>query len=211
MMSMQSKIPRTKTPGSFSPVLPLLLVKTVTAEEEKGMYLSFEVKTRVGQPSGSTTYRKFVRKFEEGTPQQWIDLLKDLEEIWTQNSMTGGTDRASTVRALVRGESAIAFEAALTDAMADVDGVATRTTPEHVAMALQAVTTTVFPYRALEMQRQWMQRKMHKPADLSTRQMAAAINRLNNALPLFPLGSTESKFSDREIVGLLEWSLPQAW
>ena len=175
------------------------------------MYLSFEVKTRVGQPAGSTTYRKFVRKFEEGTPQQWIDLLKDLEEIWTQNSMTGGTDRASTVRALVRGESAIAFEATLADAMVDVDGVATRTTTDHVATALKAVTSTVFPFRALEMQRQWMQRKMHKPVDLSTRQMAAAINRLNNALPLFPLGSTESKFSDKEVLGLLEWSLPQAW
>jgi hypothetical protein len=52
---------------------------------------------------------------------------------------------------------------------------------------------------------------MHKLADLSTRQMVAAINRLNNALLLFPLGSTESKFSEKEIVGLLEWSLPQAW
>ena len=175
------------------------------------MYLSFEIKTRVGQPAGSTTYRKFVRKFEEGTPQQWIDLLKDLEEIWTQNSMTGGTDCASTVRALVRGESAIAFEASLADAMVDVEGVATRTTIDHVATALKAVTSTVFPFRALEMQKQWMQRKMHKPADLSTRQMAAAINRLNNALPLFPLGSTESKFSEKEVVGLLEWSLPQAW
>jgi hypothetical protein len=51
---------------------------------------------------------------------------------------------------------------------------------------------------------------MHQPAELSTRQMAAAINRLNNAIPLFPLGSTESKFSEKEIVGLLEWSLPQA-
>jgi hypothetical protein len=52
---------------------------------------------------------------------------------------------------------------------------------------------------------------MHKPGDLSTRQIAAAINRLNNALPLFLLGSTESKISEKEIVGLLEWSLPQAW
>ena len=125
--------------------------------------------------------------------------------------MTGGTDRASTVRALVRGESAIAFEATLAEAMGDVDGVATRTTTEHVATALQAVTSTVFPFWALEMQQQWMQCRMHKPADLSTRQMAAAINRLNNALPLFPLGSTESKFSEKEIVGLLEWLLPQAW
>ena len=39
-------------------------------EEEKGMYLSFEIKTRVGQPAGGTTYQKFVQKFEEGTHQQ---------------------------------------------------------------------------------------------------------------------------------------------
>jgi hypothetical protein len=81
MMSMQSKIPRNKLPGSFGPVLPLVLVKSATAEEEKGMYLSFEIKTRVGQPAGSTTYQKFVQRFEEGTPQQWTGLLKDLEEI----------------------------------------------------------------------------------------------------------------------------------
>ena len=68
--------------------------------------------------------------------------------------MTGGTDCASTMRALVQGESNIAFEAALMDAMIDVDGVATQTTPEHVATALQAITTTVFPYCALEMQQQ---------------------------------------------------------
>jgi hypothetical protein len=104
--------------------------------------------------------------------------------------MTGGTNYASTVRALVRGESAIAFEAKLADAMGDVDSMATCTTTEHVATALQAVTSTVFPFQALEMQQQWMQCKMHKLSDLSTRQMAAAINRLNNALPLFPLGST---------------------
>lgn len=60
--------------------------------------------------------------------------------------MTGGTDHASTVRALVRGESAIAFEATLAEAMSDVDGVATCTTTEHVATALQAVTSTVFPF-----------------------------------------------------------------
>ena len=75
--------------------------------------------------------------------------------------------------------------------MVDVEGMATMTTTNHVTTALQAVTTTVFPHCALEMQSQWVQQKMHKPADLPTRQMAAAINRLNNSLPLFPLGSTE--------------------
>ena len=43
---MNSKIPRIKSPGSFSPVLPLLLVKAAAVEEEKGMYLSFEIKSK---------------------------------------------------------------------------------------------------------------------------------------------------------------------
>jgi hypothetical protein len=48
-------------------------------------------------------------------------------------------------------------------------------------------------------------------SDSSGNQTAAAINRLNNALPLFPIGTDVSKFSDTEIVGLLAWSLPPAW
>ena len=56
-----------------------------------------------------------------------------------------------------------------------------------------------------------MNRRMFKPAELTTRQTAAAINRLNNALPLFPGGSDDSKFTENEVVELLEWSLPPTW
>ena len=82
---------------------------------------------------------------------------------------------------------------------------------EHVETALRAVTATVFPHRALETQKLWMTRRMYKPADLSTRQTAAAINRLNNALPLFPGGTENAKFSAVQIIELLEWSLPTTW
>ena len=84
-------------------------------------------------------------------------------------------------------------------------------TTDHVTTALKAVTASVFPHRALETQKLWMNRKMFKPSDLSTRQTAAAINRLNNALPMFPNGSEGSKFTPTEVIGLLEWSLPSAW
>ena len=52
---------------------------------------------------------------------------------------------------------------------------------------------------------------MFKPVELTTRQTAAAINRLNNSLPLFPGGSELSKFTETQIVELLEWSLPPTW
>ena len=211
MLSIAAKIPKKKKGGSLQPVLPLMPEKLPTKEEDKSNFISFELKTRVGQPDNGTKYKKFVRKFEEGTPQQWIDLIRDMAEIWTQNSINGGTDRASTVRSLVRGESLTSFEAALQDARTDEGGEEQPITAEHVEVALDAVASTVFPHRALEIQKLWMNRRMFKPAELTTRQTAAAINRLNNSLPLFPGGSDASKFTDTEIIGLLEWSLPPQW
>jgi hypothetical protein len=100
-----SRIPKfQKKAGSLQPVLPLIPLKLASAKDEKGKFISFELMTQVGQPTTGTKYKKQVRKFEEGTPQQWIDFLRDLQEIWTQNSIVGGTDRASTVRAVVKGE-----------------------------------------------------------------------------------------------------------
>jgi hypothetical protein len=150
----------------------------------------------VGQPADLTKYKKYVGKFEEGTPQDWIDLLKDLlDNIWTQNLMTGGTDRASTVRAVVKGESGVSFETALQDARLDEEGVVVNNiTADHVTAALNAVTNSVFPHRALETQKLWwMIRKMFKPANMTACQTAVANNQLNNALPLFPNG-TEGQF-----------------
>ena len=92
MLSIKSRIPKNKKAGSLQPVLPLVPVQLPTAAEEKGRFVTFELKARVGAPNDSTKYKKHVRTFEEGTPQEWIDLLRNLEEIWTQNSMNRGQD-----------------------------------------------------------------------------------------------------------------------
>jgi hypothetical protein len=206
MLSTNNKIPRVEKSVHLLPVLPLIPQKTTKMGEKKGKFIAFDLKTRVGQPSDATKYKKYVRKFEEGNPQEWIDMLRDLEEIWTQNSMTGGTDRA-----LVRGKSAVTFETALQDVRTAEEGQISPISVEHVNQSLSAVTETVFLHRALETQRLWMNRKMFKPVELTTRQMTASINRLNNALPFFPTATEASKFSEIELIGLLEWSLPATW
>ena len=211
MLSIASRIPKKKS-GSLQPVLPLVPEKLPTKEDDKSIFLTFELKTQEGQPDGATKYKKSIRKFEEGSPQQWIDLIKDLREIWKQNSVKEGSDRAATVRSLVKGESATAFDTALEEASSTNEGAEEGViSADNVEVALNAVATTVFPHRALEMQKLWMNRRMFKPAELTTRQTSAAINRLNNALPLFPGGSELSKFTEPQIVELLEWSLPPTW
>ena len=184
MLLFKSTIPK-KRGGSLQPILPLVPASLPIVEDDKGSYLSFELKTRVGQPDAQSRYKKYVRKFEEGKPQQWIDLKRDIAEIWTQNSVTGGTDRASTVRALLRGESLTAFEAAVQEARTDGNGNQANLTADHVDTALEAVAQTVFPHRALETQKLWMTRCMYKPRSLTTRGTSAAISRINNALHIF--------------------------
>jgi hypothetical protein len=67
-------------PSPLQPVLPLVRELLPTKEQDKSKFISFELKSRAGQPAGSPTYKKFVRVFEEGAPQQWIDLIHDLEK-----------------------------------------------------------------------------------------------------------------------------------
>jgi hypothetical protein len=211
MLSIQLKISRVKKTGHLLPVLPLIPYKNSSLEEEKDRYISFELNTRVGQPPDSTKYKKCVRKFEEGSPQEWIDMLRDLEEIWTRNCMTGGTDTASTVRVLVCGESPVAFETALQDARITADGETVLISTDHIQKSLKAVTGTIFLLRTLETQRLWVKRKMLKLVELTARQMAASINRLNNDLPFISNATEASKFLEVELIGLLEWSLPATW
>ena len=83
MLSISTKIPnKAKKPGSLQPVLPLVPEKLPSVDEDKSNFIPFELKLRVGAPNNAMKYKKAVRKFEEGTPQAWIDLLKDLAEIW---------------------------------------------------------------------------------------------------------------------------------
>jgi hypothetical protein len=146
MLSFNSRIPKFQKKASLQPVLPLVPLKLPSAEDEKGMLLSFELMARVGQPSTSTKYKKQERKFEEGTPQQWIDLLRDLQEIWTQISVNEGTDWASTVRAVVKGESITLFKTSLQEARTNDKGEEQAMTSAHVDTALNGVATTMFPH-----------------------------------------------------------------
>jgi hypothetical protein len=207
------KLQKTKW-NPIQPVLPLVKIPPAEHEADKTKLITFELKLRAGAAAGTTTYKKAVRIFDEGSPQDWMDLLKSVNEIWKQNSVNGAHDRAATINAALKGDSLTAFEAALEEARVDPDpdeADPMALTIEHVEIALKAVTNIVFPHRALEIQKLWMNRAMRKPNDMQMRMCASAVSRINNCLPLFPHGTPESKFTEEELVGLLEWSLPPAW
>lgn len=56
-----------------------------------------------------------------------------------------------------------------------------------------------------------MKKYLKKPQDMSIKLTSAALSRLNNCLLFFPGGSETSKFSETELVEILEFSLPLEW
>jgi hypothetical protein len=154
-------------PNTLKPVLPLIIEKSESVKDDKSRFITIDLRARVNAPASSAMYKKYIKKLEEGSAQEWIDLQRDIQGIWTQNSITGGTDRALTARALLRGESLTSFEASLEEARRNkVDGVAgapLAIESEMVNTALTAVATTVFPHRVLEIQRLWMTMGMRNP------------------------------------------------
>jgi hypothetical protein len=68
---LSARIPKkTPTPNTLRPVLPLIAEKSTTVEDDKTHFITIELCARVNAPEGSVTYKKYIRKFEEGTAQE---------------------------------------------------------------------------------------------------------------------------------------------
>jgi hypothetical protein len=194
-------------------VLPL-----IEEEQEKPKateMIEFILQQRAGTKPGQPSYKVKVRRFCEGTVGQWIDIRKSIAEMWTQNAITKAQDQVANVTTILRGDSLTSFEDKIQELMTGIDDAGEEfdvdLTEDMVLQGLNAVARTVFPHRALEVQKQWMRRRMKKPKGLSFRKTVSAVGRLNNSLPLFPDGDNDDKFNATEILEILEWTLPDAW
>jgi hypothetical protein len=205
--------------ATFLPIIPLVRQVIPSTDTDKAAFITFELKVCAGTGTGTPSYKKFMKTFEEGSPQEWMDVLTGLKEIWKQNSVNGATDRAATISAILKGDSLTAFETAMENARVNPDpeednkesNAPLDMTNEMVETCLCSVTETVFPFLSLETQKQWMLCYMKKPFDLLSKSMMTSLNRINNYLPSFPQANAASKFSDSEVIGLMEFALPPAW
>lgn len=196
-------------------VPPLPLVEEPNEIPKRTDVIEFVLKQRAGSTATAPTYKLTVARFCEGTVAEWIDFRKAIAELWRQNGITNPQDRIATIANILRGDSLTAFYESIQEQTTSVDdaglNVVVDSTEETVFAGLNAVALTVFPFRALESQKQWMRRRMQKPKDLSIRKTVAAVGRLNQSLTFFPNGKESDKFTTGEILEILEWSIPEAW
>jgi hypothetical protein len=197
---------------------PLPLVEEPKDKDEKPKatdLIEFILKQRAGSTSSAPTYKLKVSSFCEGTVSEWISFRKAIAELWKQNGLNNAQDKIANICTILRGDSLTGFEEKIQELTTSVDDtgetVTMEITDETVEDGLKAVAQMVFPFRALENPKQWMRRRMRKPKELSIRKYVAAVGRLNNSLPVFPNGKESDKFTPREILEILEWSIPKSW
>jgi hypothetical protein len=146
---------------------------------------------------------------------EWIDFCKASLELWRQNGITNTQDRVTNISTILHGDLLTGFEETIqeltTSTSQDRETEMMEITDKTLSASLNAVAQMMFPFRALETQKQWMQCCMQKPKELSIQKTVAGIERLNNSLPLFPNDKEAGKFTPGQILEILEWSIPKAW
>lgn len=134
-----------------------------------------------------------------------------MAEVWAQNGITSPECRVAVIRTILRGEILTTFETSVAEGRNGSDEAILDLTMDMVEEALSEVTTSIFPNRALDFQKYWMKKYMKKPQDMSIRLTSATLSRFNSCLPFLPGGSETFKFSDTELLEILEFSLPLEW
>jgi hypothetical protein len=203
-----------KTTPKFLPVIPLLPTQLLSDElKDKLAYITFMLQVSKGSGPGTPTYRKSIRTFDKGDPQQWMEVITKLKKNWAQNSITVLTDMPNTAVALLKGDSLTSYEAAMEDNRTDPDdeSLMVPMTEQHIDNALLAVTNQIFPYCALEAQKQWMRKYARKPYEMGAKQFVNSMSRINNYILFFPNATVLTKYSEEELLNISEFAVPPHW
>jgi hypothetical protein len=120
---------------------------------------------------------------------------------------------SNTVVALLKGDSLTAYEAAMEDNRTNPEDktLMVPMTIKHIDDSLLAVTNIIFPYCALETQKQWMRKNVRKPYNMGAKQLTTLMSRINNYILFFPNAKVLSKYSKEELIGILEFAVPSHW
>jgi hypothetical protein len=119
----------------------------------------------------------------------------------------------NTAVAILKGDSLTSYEAAMEDNCTNPDdkSLMVPMTEQHIDDALLAATNQIFPYCALKTQKQWISKYARKPYKMGAKQFVILMSRINNYILFFPNATVLSKYSEEELLNILEFAVPPHW
>ncbi len=206
-MSDEERIPKKKTFLGQPPAITLYpdsLYKEASEPEGTDMRhstVSYLLRVDPEQADGDK-YKKYISRFENGSPEELLNTLEDVREVWSQNSIDQAGSKWGIVKTVFKGQSWLTLSASMGGQ---------NPTENCINVAIKALKDEVFPFRSLETQILWMRREMRKPFKMSVRKYYTRVDQLNGYLKHFPKGTNDLAFSNQEIREIIEYSLPYHW
>ena len=126
----------------------------------------------------SPIYEIHVPYFKSGTCEQFLEFMDKVQAIIIGQNLTTGPQRGAFMRTVLKGDAYTYFNQYFTT-VGNEDDVT-------FILGIQALTSHIFPQRALRMQKRYMRHYMRKPRDMKMRVYRIQVVELNNYLERFP-------------------------
>ena len=154
----------------------------------------------------SNTYNVSVQYFEEGTPEEWLQLLAAHKRVSQGQNITNGPGMYNVLSRHLKGAILSKY-----NTVAQARG---NQTVEHLKLVMADLTAHVFPSKSYVIQKRYMKKFIKKPRNMKIRALVSRIQELNNYLPSFPpavAGTNPTKLPDDEIKEIIYNALPSSW
>lgn len=127
-----------------------------------------------------------------------------LNRIMKGQNVTTGPEKFAMARRLLDGQALSTFEQTIMKESLTESGT-------NLEIALDSITTDIFPHRALEMQCCALGRYVRKPVDMTIMHLVARLTELNEQLPHYPNSDDSKKLGEDVIKEIVEFAIPREW
>ena len=139
-------------------------------ELKKDQQLTVTLRSNPTDPH-SQTYNLTIPFFCHGTPEEWLLIKKTLLKILVGQNITAGPPKYAMARRVLEGDALARFDAKASELASETNA--------NFDLCINAVTSYVFPTKALQYQRRFMQRYLRKNRDSTIRKFNSRLLELN--------------------------------
>eukprot|EP00957_Ditylum_brightwellii_P113913 8683976-Ditylum_brightwellii.AAC.1 len=184
------------------PIIPFMRLEPRNLE--RGQFHTYKLRTTPVDAT-SPVYKLYVPFFDEGTPEEWIKFRCGLAAVLKGQNVTLVPVSYAVAKALLKGDTLTVFEQA--------EIARGNQTMPHFNKCLDDVAEHVFPKKAGQIQKCYMQRNLQFTKDLTMKEWVAQVQELNRYLKDFPVHNANltQPLDEDELLGILEFGVPASW
>ena len=194
---------KSSSKSKLKPVIPL--ERPVAKEFNSKNYLTNKCQSVPGDNT-SSSYSVTVQYFEEGTPEEWLELLAAHKRVCIGQNITNGPGMYDVLRRHLKGTAVTKY-----------GNVARDTGPQTIQnfkIVVKELTKYFFPQHAVRIQKRYIRRFIRKPKDMKFRAFVNRVLELNGHLDKFPEETTNvtpTILENDEIKDILHHACPKSW